>query len=278
MDLRLQHNRLRLPIRPWVAFLPHSGYGSLRVAHLYDNDFSDCVPLTVNGPVEVAYAEYVTAQVNRDLLDEILDTVASIFAFFVGYTEDTPADRLVRHMLLPTFGMGIPPCAPPVESDRIIPSYEQSTATDRAALERLYEVTDGDNWRDNSDWLRTDVPLGRWQGVHTEVINGQDRVTRLDLSSNNNLTGELPGELGNLTHLEFLNLSQNKLTSNIPRELGNLAVPAHPGPQRQPVDRRNTAGAGQHCGRVRWLVGRTRLPGASSPLPGPASPEQPVEW
>ena len=39
---------------------------------------------------------------------------------------------------------------------------------------------------------------------------------------NNRLTGEIPAELGNLTNLERLFLTGNQLTGEIPAELGNL--------------------------------------------------------
>ena len=39
-----------------------------------------------------------------------------------------------------------------------------SLATDRAALEALYEATDGPNWTINTNW-KTDAPLEEWHGV-----------------------------------------------------------------------------------------------------------------
>ncbi len=38
----------------------------------------------------------------------------------------------------------------------------------------------------------------------------------------NQITGEIPSEIGNLTNLSNLNLSNNSLTGSIPPELGNL--------------------------------------------------------
>ena len=41
--------------------------------------------------------------------------------------------------------------------------------------------------------------------------------------SDNQLTGEIPTELGNLANLQSLSLWGNQLTGEIPTELGNLA-------------------------------------------------------
>ena len=100
---------------------------------------------------------------------------------------------------------------------------------DRAALEALYETTDGPNWLDNTNWL-TDVPLGEWYGVDTDALG---RVVRLDLSGTwdtqarrtivHGLSGPIPPEMSGLANLEWLNLSGNQLTGPIPSELGDLA-------------------------------------------------------
>ena len=105
---------------------------------------------------------------------------------------------------------GAPATAPPAASG--------SAETDREALVALYNAAAGPNWISNNNWL-TDVPIGEWSGVTTDD-NG--RVTELDLSSNQ-LTGEIPPELGNLANLQELGLGGNQLSGEIPPELGNLA-------------------------------------------------------
>ncbi len=92
-------------------------------------------------------------------------------------------------------------------------------ASDRAALVALYNATDGTNWANSANWL-TDAPLGVWEGVTTDATTG--RVVDLDLGEND-LTGPIPAELGNLAYLEELWLPRNNLTGLIPAELGNLA-------------------------------------------------------
>ena len=90
--------------------------------------------------------------------------------------------------------------------------------TDWAALVALYNATDGPNWDKSGNWL-SDQPLSKWYGVTTNVAG---RVTELELY-NNNLTGTLPAELGNLANLTNLNLRGNPLGGQIPPELGNLS-------------------------------------------------------
>ena len=93
-----------------------------------------------------------------------------------------------------------------------------TVATDRAALVALYNATGGADWTDNTHWL-TNEALSEWHGVTTDA-NG--RVTRLNLSANE-LSGEIPAELGNLANLSYLNLDVNELSGEIPAELGDLA-------------------------------------------------------
>ena len=93
--------------------------------------------------------------------------------------------------------------------------YYQSN---RAALVALYNATDGPNWRYNRNWT-SDLPIWEWDSV-TVPLNG--RVTGLSLSDNQ-LTGAIPAELGNLSDLRTLSLNDNQLTGRIPAELGNLA-------------------------------------------------------
>ena len=89
---------------------------------------------------------------------------------------------------------------------------------DREILVALYNATDGPNWGYAFNWL-TDAPLGDWSGVETNALG---RVTELNLGDND-LTGPIPTELGNLTGLERLDLYANRLTGPIPIELGRLA-------------------------------------------------------
>ena len=94
----------------------------------------------------------------------------------------------------------------------------------RNALTVFYNATGGPQgeWSNSENWL-TDKPLGEWYGITTadELGENTTELVGLDLR-NNGLTGQLPGMLGYLRHLETLNLSGNQLTGPIPANYGDL--------------------------------------------------------
>ena len=99
-----------------------------------------------------------------------------------------------------------------------------SLEQDWRALRALYIATDGDNWRNNTNWdvtnssVVTAANLATWHGI--EVAMG--RVTRVKLPENL-LAGVLPPELAGLSMLQELELPDNYLTGIIPLKLGTLA-------------------------------------------------------
>ncbi len=90
-------------------------------------------------------------------------------------------------------------------------------ASDRAALVALYNATNGANWTNNKNWL-SDAPMRYWYGVTTDRGG---RVTVLSLEGNQ-LSGEIPLDLSNLSHLAYLKLHENRLSGQIPPQLGLL--------------------------------------------------------
>lgn len=121
---------------------------------------------------------------------------------------------------------------------------------DWTALKALYESTDGNNWKDNTNWQEvtgnvptTNCNLKILFGVE---LDGEGRVDSLNLKFNelvgniplqlsklsklrylsflvNQLSGSIPPELENLSNLTYLNLFFNQLSGNLPPELGNLS-------------------------------------------------------
>ena len=93
-----------------------------------------------------------------------------------------------------------------------------NVTVDRAALVALYNATGGATWTRRTNWL-TNEPLSEWHRVETDE---DGRVTALRLVANN-LSGQIPAALGNLSNLQILSFSRNALSGEIPRELGNLS-------------------------------------------------------
>ena len=118
----------------------------------------------------------------------------------------------------------------PEPSDRSVSTPAISTAIttataptgsldpERAALTALYDAAAGQDWKTNDGWL-SDDPLNQWQRVTTDE-NGQ--VTGVDLGSNQ-LNGEIPTELGDLSNLKLLFISDNNLTGTLPQGLIGLS-------------------------------------------------------
>ena len=101
-----------------------------------------------------------------------------------------------------------------------------STAGDRDALVALYHAMGGEEWTHNDSWL-SDAPLEDWYGLR--VSNG--RVIYLELDDNN-LTGEIPQEIGMLDRLYVLDLRWNSITGGLDNlrnlvKLGELRLSAN---------------------------------------------------
>ena len=92
-----------------------------------------------------------------------------------------------------------------------------SDTPDRAALVALYNATNGPNWDDKTNWLSSSL-LGGWYGVDTDN-NG--RVTHLALAGNQ-LFGQIPSQLSDLTNLTELGLGNSQLSGQVPSELADL--------------------------------------------------------
>ena len=92
-----------------------------------------------------------------------------------------------------------------------------TAATDRAVLTALYNATGGPAWTRKDNWLSAG-PLADWYGV---LVDTDGRVTSLALGGNN-LTGTIPGQVGDLANLKILQLFGNNLTGAIPSQFGRL--------------------------------------------------------
>lgn len=95
-------------------------------------------------------------------------------------------------------------------------------AAERQMLVDLYNSTNGDGWRNNTDWKTAGdfSPAGtecKWYGVGCNA--SQTQVTRIELSTNK-LTGTLPAKLDRLSALEAFNVSGNQFNGSLPSLTG----------------------------------------------------------
>jgi Leucine Rich Repeat (LRR) protein len=105
----------------------------------------------------------------------------------------------------------------PFEAGKAIPLEE------RQALEALYKATDGGHWKHSVGWLGPRGSECNWHGVQCGSGGGGTvRILDLDLYENN-LSGPIPTEIGQLKKLKSLNLGMNHLRGAIPSTLGQMA-------------------------------------------------------
>ncbi len=99
-------------------------------------------------------------------------------------------------------------------------SFAQVNEQDSLALVALYNSTNGPGWDSPNGWLSESVEY--WFGVTIE--NGRVVEIRLGdpLGGGFGLTGYIPAQIGDLTHLRVLNMQDNNITGNIPSEIGSL--------------------------------------------------------
>ncbi len=86
------------------------------------------------------------------------------------------------------------------------------------ALVSFYNSTNGDNWKNNENWLDSlNHSVSEWVGI--TVSDGH--VTRIVLDSNN-VNGAIPNNIENLTYLNFIAIVNNNLSGEIPATISNL--------------------------------------------------------
>ena len=89
------------------------------------------------------------------------------------------------------------------------------------ALVAFYNATNGDNWTNNTGWninAQSEEVASSWYGL---TVSG-GHVTHIELEENN-LTGNIPEELGNLSGLVRFYAYSNHLSGSIPSEIGLLS-------------------------------------------------------
>lgn len=136
------------------------------------------------------------------LLDIITDPMPVKSDIFGHTAVATSGDHIITQYRIPVTW----------ESSVLILEQTKTVHPDFNALKALYEATGGENWTNTWD---LDQPLSTWYGIE---LNADSRVNRISLNDNN-LSGTLPAEIGDLNTLEIISVTNNKLSGKVPESL-----------------------------------------------------------
>ena len=109
----------------------------------------------------------------------------------------------------------------PYCDDTLNPSYDCTSIgtipyAECQALVLLYQKTNGVQWKNQENWLKSDNPC-TWHGI--TCANGHVRAMDMSLKE---LTGYLPSAIGQLSFLELLDLTSNDLRWETPSGIDGL--------------------------------------------------------
>ncbi len=99
------------------------------------------------------------------------------------------------------------------------PSVKSTNPQDQKALEDFYNSTKGQQWSNNSGWMKGDPCQDGWYGIY---CSSDGRVLQLGLVYNL-LSGTIPQSIANLTQLQKLLLYSNNIEGTIPAGLFALS-------------------------------------------------------
>ena len=98
-------------------------------------------------------------------------------------------------------------------------SQGQVLEQDSLALVAFYHATGGDHWTDNTNWLKPGQNVSTWVGIGLTLDGTRVETIALD---NNNLSGEIPEEIGDLYGLIFLGVTSTHMSGTIPASINNI--------------------------------------------------------
>jgi Leucine-rich repeat (LRR) protein len=160
------------------------------------------------------YAVHGTTN-DKSAISYLVDGLSPQTDYYFVVRTYTPSHGDQQNDLLSEYGQEV---SAATSTARFCDSVSEIPTLECEALESLYNSTNGDNWTNNDGWLVTYTPCSTpWFGV---TCSG-GHITEVELV-NNQLIGNIPGELGDLGQLQTLVLGSNQLNGSIPTELGSL--------------------------------------------------------
>lgn len=107
----------------------------------------------------------------------------------------------------------------------VVAQNSQCHMDDWNALKQLHISTNGNNWDNNTNWSMVTTASPQTfcdlEQLHGITLKANGRVESVVLKDNN-LSGNIPNEIGNLTEVTTIELDLNQLTGTIPTEFSNL--------------------------------------------------------
>ncbi len=222
------HNELEEQIK---AIVEEPEFGGTYTSPLFAGLTQVLVMLTADDKNMMAWGTVVTVTddpdgfwtINAEICDSEVLSIVEVEVGDVIYESEAIAAAATTTTKTPSptaaAATGTPvatatPDASPCTNSRAVPNPEAPGLV--RDCNTLLAVKDTLRGSASLNWRKT-IPINRWDGV--TVSNS--RVTQLDLSDNQ-LTGSIPEELGNLSQLEWLSLRENQLTGRIPPELDSI--------------------------------------------------------
>jgi len=199
----------------WFYLLSEGGSGT--------NDNGDAFTVNAIGMAKAAAIAYrnltVYLSANSQYADARIGSIQAATDLYGAGSDE------VAQVTAAWCAVGVGSCSTP-DPDPEPPSGSCDRQSDSLALVALYNSTNGANWTNTWD---LNLPMDNWYGV---VLNEFGCVTCLDFDGDencgkitgesNNMSGTIPPEIGNLSHLTGLSMPNNQLSGELPRELGNL--------------------------------------------------------
>jgi len=193
-ELALSNNQFSGSIPPELGNL-----NSLAVLNLFDNQLNGSIPTELGDLTNLIQLALFNNQLSGCYDTNLMNWCNQQFPFGISISEGNNFDATWDEFCNTGAGTCIIPCI----------------ETDSLALIALYDATNGASWTNTWDLTQ---PINTWHGV---VLNVEGCVMELNLQ-NNQISGNIPPELGELSNLTDLNLFNNQLIGTIPPELGNL--------------------------------------------------------